>query len=520
MAHLNTVSQGPGKRAIAGQARRAEPAARRVVIPLSEVGSPPEAVTERLRWQRQYVTRLRVTDTAVVAGAVMLAQYVRFGSTVTSPGPVSHLVTAFSVVIAALWLSMLAGFHTRSAKVVGAGAEEYRRVVNASLATFGAMAIAELVVKLELSRGYLVVALPVGTLGLLLGRWVCRKVVVRERGKGRCRTAVLAVGERDAVAHLVDELVDNPSDGYHVVGVCIPGYRGVQGEFLTVAGLDIPIVGDENCAVPAIRTCGADTVAVAGTGHFGVHRVQRLIWELEPMGVDLMVSPGVVDVALSRLAMRPMSGLPLLQVEKPQYRGAKCFQKRAFDFCFALAALTATLPILVVAATAIKLTSRGPVFYAAERIGINGKPFSMLKFRSMVVGADQQLASLSTMNESDGLLFKIRDDPRVTPVGRILRRFSIDELPQFINVLRQEMSVVGPRPPLRPEVESYDCDVLRRLLVKPGITGLWQVSGRSDLSWDRSVRLDLSYVDNWSMVGDVLIIAKTLRAVLARTGAY
>lgn len=260
---------------------------------------------------------------------------------------------------------------------------------------------------------------------------------------------------------------------------------------------------------------------MAGTGHFGVHRLQRLIWELEPMGVDLMVSPGVVDVALSRLAMRPMSGLPLLQIEKPQYRGAKCFQKRAFDFCFALAALTATLPILVVAATAIKLTSRGPVFYAAERIGINGKPFSMLKFRSMVVGADQQLASLSTMNESDGLLFKIRDDPRVTPpVGRILRRFSIDELPQFINVLRQEMSVVGPRPPLRPEVESYDCDVLRRLLVKPGITGLWQVSGRSDLSWDRSVRLDLSYVDNWSMVGDVLIIAKTLRAVLARTGAY
>lgn len=254
MAHLNTVSQDPGKRAIAAPARRAEPAARRVVIPLSEVGTPPPAaVIERLRWQRQYVTRLRVADTAVVAGAVMLAQYVRFGSTVTSPGPVSHLVTAFSIVIAALWLSMLAGFHTRSAKVVGAGAEEYRRVVNASLATFGAMAIAELVVKLELSRGYLVVALPVGTFGLLLGRWACRKVVVRERGKGRCRTAVLAVGERDAVAHLVDELVDNPSDGYHVVGVCIPGYRGAQGAVLTVAGLDIPVVGDENCAVQAIR---------------------------------------------------------------------------------------------------------------------------------------------------------------------------------------------------------------------------------------------------------------------------
>ena len=218
--------------------------------------------------------------------------------------------------------------------------------------------------------------------------------------------------------------------------------------------------------------------------------------------------------------MRPTAGLPLLHIEKPQYSGAKRFQKRAFDFCFALAALTATLPILAIAAIGIKLTSRGPVFYCAERIGIDGKPFSMLKFRTMVQDADQQLESLLDNNESDGLLFKIRDDPRVTSIGRVLRRFSIDELPQFINVLRQEMSVVGPRPPLRREVESYDRDLQRRLLVKPGVTGLWQVSGRSDLSWDKAVRLDLSYVDNWSMVGDILIIAKTMRAVFQRKGAY
>ena len=209
-----------------------------------------------------------------------------------------------------------------------------------------------------------------------------------------------------------------------------------------------------------------------------------------------------------------------MHIEKPQYHGAKRFQKRAFDFCFALAALTGTLPILLVTAIAIKITSRGPVFYSSERIGIDGKPFSMLKFRTMVQDADKQLESLLGNNESDGLLFKIRDDPRVTPVGRVLRRFSIDELPQFINVLRQEMSVVGPRPPLRREVEAYDDDVQRRLLVKPGVTGLWQVSGRSDLSWDKAVRLDLSYVDNWSMVGDILIIAKTVRAVFQRKGAY
>jgi len=185
-----------------------------------------------------------------------------------------------------------------------------------------------------------------------------------------------------------------------------------------------------------------------------------------------------------------------------------------------LAALAVTLPILAVTAIAIKISSRGPVFYSSERIGIDGEPFPMLKFRTMVPGADKQLPSLLYANESDGLLFKIRNDPRITPVGRVLRRFSIDELPQFINVLRCEMSVVGPRPPLRREVEAYDCEVLRRLLVKPGITGLWQVSGRSDLSWNEAVRLDLSYVDNWSMVGDLVIIAKTLRAVLQHNGAY
>jgi exopolysaccharide biosynthesis polyprenyl glycosylphosphotransferase len=227
-----------------------------------------------------------------------------------------------------------------------------------------------------------------------------------------------------------------------------------------------------------------------------------------------------MDVARSRLAMRPIAGLPLLCIDKPQYQGAKRLQKRAFDFCFALAALAVVSPLFLMTALAIKLTSKGPVFYSSERIGIDGRAFAMLKFRTMVDGADQDLQKLLGVNESDGPLFKMKNDPRVTSVGRVLRRFSIDELPQFINVLRQEMSVVGPRPPLRREVEHYDDDVQRRLLVKPGVTGLWQVSGRSNLPWEKAVRLDLSYVDNWSMVGDVLIVAKTLQAVLQRTGAY
>jgi exopolysaccharide biosynthesis polyprenyl glycosylphosphotransferase len=481
---------------------------------------PPSGVLKRRSWQQRYATNLLVTDTLVVCGGVILAQYVRFGRIPTSPAFLSHYATAYSALIIILWLSAMAVLHTRSPRVVGTGIEEHRRVVAASFWTFGAIAIVELLVRLEIARLYLAVALPVGVLGLVLSRCIWRQYVAGKRVEGGYRTAVLAIGETDAVAHMANELTNNPKDGYHVVGVCIPGFGAPRGEHLIVNDRAIPIVGGETYALDAIRTYGADTIAIAGTRQFDIPGIRRLVWALEPMNVDLLVSPGVMDVASSRLVMRPIAGLRLLHIEKPRYRAAMRFQKRAFDFCFALAALTAALPILLVVALAIKITSRGPVFYSAERIGIDGRPFSMLKFRTMVEDADQQLSNLLAKNESDGLLFKIRDDPRVTPIGRLLRRFSIDELPQFINVLRHEMSVVGPRPPLRREVEAYDGDVHRRLLVKPGITGLWQVSGRSDLSWDKAIRLDLSYIDNWSMVGDFVIIAKTLQAVFQSEGAY
>jgi len=229
----------------------------------------------------------------------------------------------------------------------------------------------------------------------------------------------------------------------------------------------------------------------------------------------------VIDVAEARLDLRLIAGLPMLHVEKPQYEGTQRIQKQAFDFCFSLAALIGTAPLLIAAAIAIKLAGNGPVFYQSERIGIDGEPFTMLKLRTMTAGADKQIDRLLALNEcAGGMLFKIRKDPRVTPLGKILRRFSIDELPQFINVLKGDMSVVGPRPPLRREVENYERQVKRRLLVKPGVSGLWQVSGRSELSWEESVRLDLSYVDNWSMAGDIMIIAKTLKTVLTGHGAY
>ncbi|OBK22057.1 polyprenyl glycosylphosphotransferase [Mycobacterium asiaticum] len=473
------------------------------------------------RWQQRYSNRLRITDSLIVCTAVMLAQFVRFGDSPNMSGYPGPVMTGFSCVFAALWLSSIAVFHTRSPRIIGSGIDEYRRIASASFSVFGIIAMVTLLAKIELARGYLAVALPVGTLGLLTSRNLWRKYVWRKRAQGQYQTMVLAIGDRSGVSHLAHELIRNPKDGYVVVGVCIPGYGPQRGEALKVQDREIPILGDESNALAALGYCGADTVAVTRTEHFGVHRIRELMWQLETMDVDLVVSPGVMDVAGARLTMRPIAGFPLLHVDKPQYEGTQRIQKRAFDFCFALAALLMTAPLLVAAAVAIKLTSKGPIFYRAERIGLDGQPFTMLKFRTMVDGADTQIEHLLPLNQgAGGMLFKIHQDPRVTQVGKILRRYSIDELPQFINVLKRDMSVVGPRPPLRREVEHYDGEVKRRLLVKPGVTGLWQVSGRSDLSWEDSVRLDLSYVDNWSMAGDLVIIARTLKAVLASDGAY
>lgn len=472
------------------------------------------------RWQQQYSSRLRLTDSLIVCAAVALAQFVRFGDAPNHSGYPGPVMTLFSCLFAALWLSSIAVFHARSTRIIGAGIDEYRRIASASFWTFGIIAMVTLLAKIELARGYLAVALPVGTIGLLASRNAWRKYVWHKRAQGQCQTNVLAVGDRPGVTHLTRELIRNPKDGYVVVGICIAGYGPSRGETITVGSHEIPILGDETSALVALADCGADTVAVTRTEHFGVRGIRELMWQLETTDVDLVVAPGVVDVAGARLTLRPIAGFPLLHVEKPQYEGSQRFLKRAFDFCFALAALAVTAPVLAASAIAIKLTSEGPVFYRAERIGLDGEPFTMLKFRTMVVGADTQIERLLPLNQGAGVLFKIHQDPRITPVGKILRRFSIDELPQFINVLKRDMSVVGPRPPLRREVESYDGEVKRRLLVKPGITGLWQVSGRSDLSWEDSVRLDLSYVDNWSMAGDLVIIARTLRAVLASDGAY
>jgi len=474
-------------------------------------------------WQGNYIRWLLLTDVLSVVFAVGFAQWRRFGSSPEGAplGPlrgVTYLEVSIAIVV--LWIAALAINHSRSQRAIGSGVEEYRRVWWATISVFGGVAIISMLFKLEIARGYLMIALPVGILLLFFSRWIARRLVVRARRDfGRCITRMLVVGSPRAVRDLTLALSREPWSGYDIVGACIPG--GFSRTNIGVPGIGtIPVFGDETAVASAVAACNSHAVAVAATEQFHGKGLRDLSWELESLDIDLLVAPGVIDIAGPRLHMRPVAGLPLIHVEKPQYHGAKKFQKRAFDFGFSGTAVLCGLPLLAMIAIAIKLSSTGPAFYRQQRIGLDGRPFNMIKFRTMVVGADAMVDDLAELNEGRGVLFKIRQDPRVTPIGRVLRKYSLDELPQFFNVLMGQMSVVGPRPPLGAEVAMYDDDTMRRLLVRPGITGLWQVSGRSDLSWKDSVRLDLFYVENWSMMADLLIALKTLRVVLKHSGAY
>lgn len=481
--------------------------------------------TDRARWQAEYVRNLAATDFAAVCVAVAVAQIVRFGARAEStdldwPPNSSVGYSSVSLVLAMLWMGFLALLNTRSPRVIGAGADEYRLIASATFRLFGVLAIASLLFRMDIARGYLAIAFPLGLLLLLINRRAWRRYAVTQRQSARYLTSVLVVGGRGAVSGMAEAFVRDKSLGYAVVGVCTPEGPTEDDSAIEVDGEQIPIVGRDEEVVQEVKRTDADTVALTATDHLNPAQIKRLVWSLEELGVDLIVTPGLVDIAGQRLRSRPVAEMPMLHIEKPQYDRAKSLSKQSFDFAFALVALVLVLPVLLVVAAAVKVSSRGPVFYLSERMGLDGEPFQMIKFRSMYEDADKHLDALVKQNEGAGPLFKMHDDPRITPVGRVLRKFSIDELPQFFNVLLGQMSVVGPRPPLRSEVEKYDGHVRRRMLVRPGVTGLWQISGRSDLSWEEAVRLDLYYVENWSMMQDLQIIKRTLRVVTRSEGAY
>ncbi|QGN47162.1 sugar transferase [Micromonospora sp. WMMD558] len=481
----------------------------------SAAGGPPSRPAARAA-ERSYVRALVVLDTTVLIVAVLVGYVARFGDELPRGAEIPYVVVAPGLVLA--WLVSLKALRCYDDRVLGYGADEYRRVSSASLRLAGGIAIAGYIFDVGVSRGFLGISVAVGTLGLEVARFTARKSLhrARSRGSGWSRK-VLVVGDTAHVLELVHTLRREPYAGYQVVGACIPD--ALLAPVPQRLG-DVPVVGSFRGIPEAATAIGADTVAVTASGELTATRLRRLGWQLEGTGVDLVVAPALTDVAGPRIHTRPVAGLPLIHVEAPEFRGARKLVKGLVDRSAAFLALTVLLPLLAVIAAAIRLDSRGPVMFRQTRVGQGGREFGVWKFRTMVVNADALLTELSTRNETDGLMFKMRDDPRVTRIGRLLRKWSLDELPQLVNVLLGQMSLVGPRPPLPSEVARYDGDVARRLLVKPGMTGLWQVSGRSDLSWEDGIRLDLYYVENWSLAADLTILWKTFGAVLNSRGAY
>jgi exopolysaccharide biosynthesis polyprenyl glycosylphosphotransferase len=437
-----------------------------------------------------------------------MALQVRFGGDLTAE------YAALSVLFPFFWLLALRISGVYDDRYIGTGSDEYRKVLNAAVSLTAAMAIVSYTFNSELSRAYLLLTMPTVTVTDLIVRYAMRRRLHKQRAVGRCLAAVLAVGPQPAVEDLVTELRRETYHGLTVVAACLTGQSGSS----TVAG--VPVVGGLDDVAAAVRRASVDTVAVLSSSEIDGRTLRTLAWELEKTGTDLCVAPALLDVAGPRTTVRPTAGLTLLHVDHPQLSGPRQVVKEVFDRVVAGIALVLLSPLFAALAAAIRLTDRGPALFTQTRIGRDGHPFKIYKFRTMVVDAEQRLTELQASNDHDGVLFKMRHDPRITAIGGRLRKWSVDELPQLINVFRGEMSLVGPRPALPDEAARYADHVRRRLVVKPGITGMWQVNGRSDLSWDETVRLDLRYVENWSFALDLQILWKTLWVIGGGSGAY
>lgn len=508
------------------------PVAGSVVLPTPAITFPDfksvrlgrlNGVTRRegVRWANRYRHLLTATDALVIAAVTAAAHLTRFGMSMGSVVDLGGLQTYYlhvSIAIAVAWMLALGLYKSREARIVGIGIDEYRRVVSATAMLLGLVALLCFVLGIDIARGFFALVLPTGLIGLIAARWTLRQWLTRQRGRGHCLSRVIVLGRPNAVHYVVSQIEKKSGAAYKVVGVALTGSKG-QGTF-TEAGQVFKVVGDERSVVDAVASVDADAVVVAGPVKGGGRYIQRLGWQLEQSSTELILTTGLTNVAGPRIHARPVEGLPLMHVELPQYSGAKHAVKRIFDAVVAGIALVALLPVFIVLAVMIKRDSQGPVIFRQERVGRGGEKFQMLKFRSMVETAEADLAGLLELNEGAGLLFKMQNDPRVTKVGRWLRKYSLDELPQLWNVLKGDMSLVGPRPPLQREVDKYQHKVLRRLYIKPGLTGMWQINGRSELNWRDSVRLDLYYVENWSLAGDLIIIWRTAKMLIKPVGAY
>lgn len=485
------------------------PAPRLVPSPTSPTAP---ASSRRARWQSRLQRLVVTSDVSIVVTATAVA--VGLGWSGLYAADRAQLVCG--VLAAVLLLAALPMARAWDPRVLGVGTAEFKRLGRAVAGASIVLGLGGLTLLVASVRIWVFLLLPlIGGL-VALGRFAVRKWLHRQRQRGRAMLSVLAVGDETALADMIRRTQRDPYFGWRIDGVCTPTGRGPDG---SSSILGVPVVGDLDSVGPTVFGQRYQVVSVCQAPGWGPGRLHRLAWELEGTDAELAVAPGLMEIAGPRMHITPVDGLPLLRLSKPRFTGAARVLKTVFDRTVAGLLLLLAAPVFVGIAVAVKLDG-GPVFFRQERVGSNGRSFGMIKFRSMVVDAEARLAALQRTNEAAGPLFKMTRDPRITRVGAVLRRYSLDELPQLLNVLNGTMSLVGPRPPLPSEVATYEDAARRRLLVRPGMTGLWQVSGRSDLSWEESVRLDLRYVENWSMALDFTILWKTFGAVVGSRGAY
>lgn len=475
------------------------------------------AIRHAFRRRRLAPSLLAVgVDTVMILLSLFLAWRGRVGiDWFEAASNVDDLVGPAVPPIAVGWVVALAIVGSYSAKGMGAGTTEYRKVVTASWLTAGSIGVVCYLLRYPLSRGLFFLTFIIGLPALIVGRVLLRRVLHRLHERGNLLQHVLLVGGPAQVDDIAKVLRRERWLGYHVLGALGPVAQEVTA---TAAG--VPVLGATHDLTDVVARTDPDIVLFVGGVVRSARDMRRLAWSLEGSGARVMLVPSLTDVSSDRVTIRPAAGLPLMELDGPgAHRTAHTF-KRAFDMVGAIALLVLTAPILLGAAIAIRRHDGGPIIHRQTRIGRDSEPFECLKLRSMVVGAEDMRAEVTSDHDPDHVLFKAKEDPRITGPGRVIRRYSIDELPQLVNVLQGSMSLVGPRPPLPEEVARYTEEARRRLTVRPGLTGLWQVSGRSELSWEDTVRLDLYYVDNWSALRDLVILARTVHVVLLGRGAY
>lgn len=486
----------------------------------------PSAQRKRALWREKYQNQLRLYDAAALVVALAGSQLVRFGGEPEALSLESFAVPYWLIgaVLAAAWWTWLELRGTREVRLIGYGVEEAKQVVSATLVLFGAIAIVSYAFDIPTARGYVLTALPLGIGTLMIGRFAARRSLMHHRGRGHAMSRTMVVGRFPAATEMLEELRRRPDAGFNPVAVYMPSRVGTIPPEPAGAPVNALAQGARPSVPGILEACRAhriEALVLTAAVPLSTREIRHLGWQLADAQIRLVMNTGLTDVAGPRIHTQQLAGLPLIHVATPRFTRSKKIIKRGIDIVASVAALIVLSPLMLCVALLVKAHDGGPAFFAQERVGIDGTRFRMFKFRSMYVDAEQRRAALVAANESEGqVLFKIRQDPRVTRPGRWLRRYSVDELPQLLNVLNGSMSLVGPRPPLAAEVDRYEQHVRRRLRVRPGLTGLWQVSGRSDLSWEQSVRLDLYYVENWSLVQDLLILFRTFKAVFTSDGAY